>query len=71
MIYRCFNIQWETDGHKVKLPKEMLITLEGYEDSNEGEIEDALREHLSDETGWLHNGFEYEKVTKKAKKKQE
>ena len=50
------NIKWETDGQRVDLPSEMHIPKKFLE---EGEIDvDSVSDWLSDETGWLHDGFE-------------
>ena len=53
---KVVNVKWETDGYAVNLPKEFTIP-ERFIDEN-GIDEDAVSDWLSDETGWLHNGFE-------------
>ena len=56
--YRCFNIKWETDGEDVELPNEVILT----SNCKETEVYDFLSNALSNCTGWLHNGFEWEKI---------
>jgi hypothetical protein len=43
------NIKWETDGQKVELPDTIVF------DKNYSE--DEVSDYLSDEYGYLHNGF--------------
>jgi len=72
MIVICSNIQWETDGQDVDLPTRVVFTdadfvLFGYAGekllSSDAEDEEYfLGEMLSNEYGFLHNGFEYEKI---------
>ncbi len=56
MKYTITNIKYDTDGHKVKLPKKMVIKvpddLETYE-----EIEDYISDEISNRTGFCHKGF--------------
>lgn len=49
---KAFNILWDTDGEKVKLPKEVEIPEEIAGDTDE------ISDYLSDQTGFCHNGFE-------------
>lgn len=53
---KVINVKWVTDGYDVDLPKELEIP-ERFIDEN-GINEDAVSDWLSDETGWLHDGFE-------------
>lgn len=55
---RVINIKWETDGQEVDLPNEIDIP-EKFIDED-GIDEDAVSDWISDETGWLHDGFEIE-----------
>lgn len=57
MKVRCYNIKWETDGKRVKLPKSITFEIEPKDLDG---IEEALNDLLSDTTGWLHNGYDYE-----------
>lgn len=54
--YTITNIKYDTDGIKVKLPKEMTITVpsdvHGYED-----IETFISDEISNRTGFCHEGF--------------
>ncbi len=58
--YRAYDIKWETDGHKVKLPKEITFELD---DDADPAYEGA--DVLSDKTGWLVNGFQFEEIADK------
>lgn len=53
---KVINVKWETDGYNVDLPKEFEIPKRFID--KDGIDEDAVADWLSDETGWLHNGFE-------------
>ena len=55
---KVINIKWETDGQEVDLPNEIDIP-EKFIDED-GIDEDAVSDWISDETGWLHDGFEIE-----------
>jgi hypothetical protein len=50
------DIKYDTDGHKVKLPKKMTIAVpsdvEGYE-----ETEQFISDEISNRTGFCHYGF--------------
>ena len=52
---RIFNIDWETDGYDVELPKEVQV-----EPSYRRLDEDEVADYLSDTYGWLVNSFEIE-----------
>ena len=43
------NIKWETDGEVVDLPTEVEV--------EDGMSDDEIADYLSDEYGWLVNGF--------------
>jgi len=55
--YIVKNIQYDTDGRKIKLPKTMEIVvpdiLEGYE-----EIEQYISDEISNQTGFCHLGYQ-------------
>lgn len=57
MIAKAYNIQYDTDGRKVKLPKELEIELD--DDLNEDEIEETVSDEISNITGYCHFGFSY------------
>lgn len=57
-MYKAVNIKWETDGYDAVLPHEMTIPEEFIDE--DGLDADAVSDWLSDQTGWLHNGFEIE-----------
>lgn len=55
---KAVDIKWETDGYDVDLPTEMKIPeCFIYEDEID---EEAVSDWISDETGWLHDGFRIE-----------
>lgn len=49
---KAVDIDWETDGYCVKLPNEVIIP-----PHIDVEDEFAISDYLSDEYGFLHNGF--------------
>lgn len=49
--FHVVNIEWDTDGKRVRLP--IAVTVEC-------ESEDDIADALSDEYGWLVNGYEIE-----------
>lgn len=50
------DIQYDTDGKKIKLPKKLTITIpEGMTDQNE--IEEHLSDEISNITGFCHFRF--------------
>jgi len=51
MLFRVYDIDWDTDGEKINLPESMNVTVE---------YEDELSDVISDITGFCHNGFNYE-----------
>lgn len=53
---KAVNIKWISDGSDIVLPSEMEIPEEFIGDN--GVDEDLVSDWLSDETGWLHDGFE-------------
>ena len=63
--YICYNIDWETDGDKealASLPTSMTLSVPNEIAANQDRLEEYLRDTLSDETGWLHNGFDMKKA---------
>lgn len=68
--YKAKCIQWDkTDDNgspiEADLPSEVIVTLKDLhlqDYATESEIEDALSEYLSDEYGFCHNGFIFEKA---------
>ena len=49
MKVRAFNIKYDTDGAKVKLPKSIIIDMD-VEDPSEIDLE--IADYISDITGW-------------------
>ena len=70
--YRARCIQWDRaddDGKLVKpfidLPSEVTVTLEDLnlpDNATDEDIEDALAEYLTENYGFCHNGFFFEKI---------
>lgn len=57
MKIRTYNIDYETDGESIDLPKELFF------DVNEDfEADNQLANLISDETGYLVKGFQFDKV---------
>lgn len=56
--YACSD---EIESIKAALPNEMFITIDE-ENFTPDELEDVFCDHISDETGWLIDSYEYEKV---------
>jgi len=52
------NIKWETDGEDVELPDTIEVHADRFT-LGDGKIDmDGLSDWLSDEYGFLHNGFD-------------
>lgn len=62
MKYKVFKIEYDTDGEQIDLPTEIEIEIS--DDSSD--IYETLSDKISEITGFLHLGFNYEPVfTKK------
>lgn len=48
---KAINIKWDTDDKHVKLPSEIEIPEEMFD-------EDEISDYISDVTGFCHGGFE-------------
>ncbi len=58
-MLRAINIEWETDGQAIDLPDQVTFPLEIEKEYVEYGRDDAtLSDYLSDEYGWLVNGFD-------------
>ena len=52
------NIKWETDGARIRLPRRMHVPVPAdIYDAGAFEVEEYVSDYISDETGFLHNGF--------------
>lgn len=51
------EIEWDTDGEVVDLPKEISMDLDCEDRSDKETIGDAVADWLSDEYGWCVNEF--------------
>ena len=64
--YHVSNIDYETDGdHKAKrrLPKSMKVKVPDHvHKGGEDDIKDHIDDHISNETGYLHNGYKSKKI---------
>ena len=66
-VYEDIDFDYETIENKRKeiidkLPAEMRIEVDGFE--SDWDLEDKLADAISEETGWLVNGFNYELIDK-------
>jgi hypothetical protein len=59
MIVEVRNIQWDTDGEDLDLPRTMRVKLDPGDQEN---WEDLVSDEISDQTGFCHFGFEAEIV---------
>jgi len=60
MKYLITDIEYDTDGADVNLPKKMEIEVStGVDDEN---VEDFLSDKISNETGFCHNGFTFSEL---------
>jgi hypothetical protein len=65
VAYKVWNIEWDTDGEDVCLPKTLDIELDlsWYDDElDDEEIEEMISNELSNITDWLVSDFEYKKI---------
>ena len=62
MKVRVFNIDYDTDNEFVDLPKEIFMFISST--FEEEEIEEFISDEISNFTGYLHFGFQYEKICK-------
>ena len=68
--YRAHNIQWDKtddDGNAVEtdLPSDVIYDFEDLslpDNATDNEIEDAISDRLTDDYGFCHNGFIFEKI---------
>lgn len=58
--FKIKNIKWETDGEEVDLPNELQLKLVLDPNDLDPNIESMIDNYLSDEFGWLHQGYEIE-----------
>lgn len=54
MKVRFFNINWDTDGQEVDLPKEVIL------EDGDRDISIEGADELSDKYGWCVEGFDFE-----------
>lgn len=55
--YTITDIEYDTDGANVKLPKEMTITIPDDVEKNYEDVEQYISDKITSETGYCHNGF--------------
>ena len=55
MKYRVFDIEYDTDGEQIDLPKE--IEIEVSDDCED--IEETISDEISNKTGFCHLGFNF------------
>jgi hypothetical protein len=51
MKIKTTNINWDTDGHKVDLPQQVVLEVDN---------EDEIADKLSDQYDWCIHGLAYE-----------
>ena len=56
MKYRIYDIQWDAE-EDTNLPIEFIV-----EEEESPHIEDVLSDYISDEYGYCHLGFKWEKL---------
>ncbi len=56
MKYTVTDIDYDTDGEKVDLPKELIIDVPD-DITDEYEINEFISDEISNQTGWCHSGF--------------
>ena len=61
-LYKATNIQYDTDGEDVDLPK--TLTIEVPKGLNEEEIDEYVSDKISENTGFCHKGFDMEEIPK-------
>ena len=57
MLYRAYDIDYDTDGIEVDLPSELVLELD---DDADPSLE--LADAISNETGYCVNAFQFEKA---------
>jgi len=55
MEYKIINIEYDTDGEDVDLPKFLIVEVPSGMDSEE--TEEYLSDKISEATGFCHKGF--------------
>lgn len=58
-----YDIKWDTDGEKVKLPKKVEHIFDGYNDINDDDLLDEIADWLTDEYGYCHDGFDVKEIS--------
>lgn len=59
-LYKVNNINWDTDGEDVDLPKTMVVEVDtDIVGKDEEDIEEYISDYITDETGFCHKGFNY------------
>jgi hypothetical protein len=56
-VYLVTDIDYDTDGEKIKLPKELKIIVPDEEHTCYEDIEHYISNEISNITGFCHNGF--------------
>lgn len=65
--FRVYDIAWDAPNRLRKhLPEEMTVTVteDDVEDLNDdNDVEDYICDYISDETGYCHDGFNFEEIS--------
>ncbi len=64
---RVYDIEWDTDGKKVRLPQRFALDLDICDIEDEihaegdikGTIEGQIENHMDEKYGFCHNGFKW------------
>jgi len=69
MKYTVTNIDYDTDGEEVDLPKELVIDIpnEDFVKYTAEEIDEFISDEISNITGFCHNGFSMSTLKKRLK----
>ena len=60
IVVRAYDIEWDTDGEDIEIPTEVELEVDISDMEDEEELADYISDHISDETGWCHNGCSWE-----------
>jgi len=55
--YIITDVKYDTDGLKLKLPKELKITIPDEVDKDYNSVEQYISDEISNITGFCHKGF--------------
>ena len=56
------DIEWDTYGYPVDLPKQMVIESDDEDLLDDDDITEMLMNEITNKTGYCHFGFTYEEI---------